>query len=121
MLAAVLRLIVAVAVALSVAAVPVYPGATIDTAGMKADRVRSPARTDTAYITPDSYEKVTSFYRSQKGAKESKAISIGNDASQKMAMFSIGDYSIGINWPADIYDKTGKVVARRGTRIAIGK
>jgi hypothetical protein len=36
-------------------------------------------------------------------------------------MFSIGDYSIGINWPADVYDSHGKVIARRGTRFAIGK
>lgn len=118
--ASVLRLAVAAIAALSLAAVPVYPGAKIDVGGMKADRVRSPQRTDTAYITPDSYEKVTAFYRSQKGSQESKAISIGNNANQKMAMFSIGDYSIGINWPADIYEN-GKVVARRGTRIAIGK
>lgn len=118
---AVVRLVVAAVAALSFAAVPIYPGAKIDLAGMKADRVRSPQRTDTAYITPDSYEKVTAFYRSQKGSQESKAISIGNDANQKMAMFSIGDYSIGINWPADVYDSHGKVIARRGTRFAIGK
>lgn len=121
MSAAVIRPIVVAVAAFSFATVPVYPGAKIDLAGMKADRVRSPQRTDTAYITPDSYDKVTAFYRSQKGSQESKAISIGNDANQKMAMFSIGDYSIGINWPADIYDASGTVRERHGTRIAIGK
>lgn len=120
MSSAVVRLVVTAVAALAFAAVPVYPGAKMDVDGMKADRVRSPQRTDTAYITPDSYEKVVAFYRSQKGSQESKAISIGNDATQKMAMFSIGDYSIGINWPADVY-VNGKVVARRGTRVAIGK
>lgn len=118
--AAVARLMAVAVAALAFATVPVYPGAKMDVAGMKADRVHSPGRTDTVYITPDSYEKVTAFYRSQKGSEESKVISIGNDANQKMAMFSMGDYSIGINWPADIYEN-GKVVARRGTRIAIGK
>lgn len=57
-------------------------------------------------------EKVVAFYRSQKGSRESKAISIGNDATRKMTMFSVGDYGIVINWPADVY-VIGKVVARR--------
>jgi hypothetical protein len=47
-------------------------------------------------------------------------VSAGNTANQKMAMFSTSDSTIAINWPADVKDKSGKVVARTGTRIAIG-
>jgi hypothetical protein len=112
------RFLVAAATALSFAAVPIYPGATFDAAESKAAS-KDPKYPAKVYITPDSYDKVVAFYKS-KGARQSEGMSIGNTATQKMAMFSVGDSTIGINWPADVKDKTGKVVARSGTRIAIG-
>ncbi|MEP7066382.1 MAG: hypothetical protein ABI889_10145 [Gemmatimonadota bacterium] len=112
------RFLVAAIAALSFAAVPVYPGATSDAAASK-EASKDPKYPAKVYVTPDSYDKVVAFYKG-KGAQQSEAISVGNTAKQKMAMFSVGDSSIAINWPADVKDKSGKVVARSGTRIAIG-
>ena len=113
------RFIVAAITALSLAAVPIYPGATLDVAASKEATARNPKYPVKVYATPDSYEKVVAFYAS-KGAEQSKAISIGNTAQHKMAMFSASDSTVAINWPADVMDKSGKVVSHTGTRIGIG-
>jgi hypothetical protein len=118
MLSATRLLVTAVAV-LSLAAVPVYPGAMLDAAASKEASAQHPKFPYKVYVTPDSYEKVVAFYKG-KGASQSTAVSVGNDANQKMAMFSFSDSTIAINWPADIKDKSGKIVSRSGTRIAIG-
>ena len=108
-----IRLAIAAVTALSFAAVPIYPGATLDAAASK--EINPTA----ALTAPGFYEKVVAFYKA-KGAAQSDAISGGNTAQQKMAMFSASDSTIAINWPADVKDKTGKVVSKTGTRIAIG-
>jgi hypothetical protein len=113
------RAIVAAVTALSFAAVPIYPGATLDAAASKEASARDPKYPAKVYGTPDSYEKVIDFYTA-KGAQQALPISIGNTAKQKMAMFSAGDSTIAINWPADVKDKSGKIVSHTGTRIAIG-
>jgi hypothetical protein len=114
-----MRLLVAAVAALSLAAVPIYPGATLDAAASKEASARDPKFPAKVYGTPDSYEKVVAFYTS-KGAQQSMPMSIGNTAQQKMAMFSASDSTIAINWPADVKDKSGKVISHTGTRIAIG-
>jgi hypothetical protein len=114
-----LRFVVAAVAALTLAAVPIYPGATYDAAASKEASAGHPNYPYKVYVTPDSYEKVVAFYKS-KGAQQSMPVSVGNTAQQKMAMFSTSDSTIAINWPADVKDKSGKVVARTGTRIAIG-
>lgn len=114
-----IRLAFAAVAALSFAAVPIYPGATLDAAASKEITASHPDFPYKVYVTPDSYEKVVAFYKS-KGAAQSNVISDHNTAQQKMAMFSASDSTIAINWPADVKDKTGKVVSRTGTRIAIG-
>ena len=113
------RLMLATVAALSLAAVPVYPGATLDVAASKAESAKHPDFPYKVYTTPDSYEKVVAFYKS-KGASQSDVISIGNSAQQKMAMFSASDSTIAINWPAPALDKSGKILSKTGTRIAIG-
>ncbi|MBA2682935.1 MAG: hypothetical protein H0U66_00385 [Gemmatimonadaceae bacterium] len=113
------RLIVTAVAAITLAAVPVYPGAMLDAAASKAESAKHPKYPYKVYVTPDSYEKVVAFYKSR-GASQSDAISGGNSAQQKMAMFSASDSTIAINWPADVTDKSGKVVSKTGTRIAIG-
>jgi hypothetical protein len=113
------RLAVAAIAALSFAAVPIYPGATLDAAATKEASSRDPKYPAKVYGTPDSYEKVVAFYKG-KGASQSLPMSIGNTAQQKMAMFSAGDSTIAINWPADVKDKAGKVISHTGTRIAVG-
>jgi hypothetical protein len=113
------RVVVAAITALSLAAVPIYPGATYDAAASKEASAAHPKYPYKVYATPDSYEKVVAFYKS-KGAQQSMPVSAGNSATQKMAMFSTSDSTIAINWPADVRDKSGKVVSKTGTRIAIG-
>lgn len=113
------RVIVSAAAALSFAAVPIYPGATFDAPGSKAASAAHPAYPYKVYVTPDSYEKVVAFYKS-KGASQSMPVSIGNNELQKLAMLSMKDGTIQIAWPADIRDKNGKIIARKGTSIAIG-
>jgi len=114
-----IRFAVAALAALTFVAVPIYPGATLDVAASKAESAAHPKYPYKVYVTPDSYEKVVAFYKS-KGAAQSNAVSVGNSAQQKMAMFSASDSTIAINWPADVKDKSGKVISRTGTRIAIG-
>jgi hypothetical protein len=114
------RFAFAAVAALSFAAVPVYPGAVLDVAASKAETAKHPSYPYKVYGTPDSYEKVVAFYKS-KGAHQSDAMSIGNSAQQKMAMFDASDSTIAINWPVDVKDASGKVTSRTGTRIAIGK
>jgi hypothetical protein len=114
-----MRFFVAAVTALSLAAVPIYPGATLDAAASKEVTASHPDFPYKVYVTPDSYEKVVEFYQS-KGAKQSVPVSAGNSAQQKMAMFSASDSTIAINWPADVKDKSGRIVSRTGTRIAIG-
>ena len=113
------RLLVAAAAALTLAGVPIYPGATYDAAASKEASAGHPNYPYKVYVTPDSYEKVVAFYTS-KGAQQSMPVSAGNTAQQKMAMFSTSDSTIAINWPAVAKDKSGKIVARTGTRSAIG-
>lgn len=113
------RFIIAAVTAISLTAVPVYPGATLDTSGKNEARTRDPKHPYKIYVTPDSYEKVVAFYKG-KGAAQSEAMSIGNSAQQKMAMFSMSDSTIAINWPAVVTDKSGRVTSKTGTRIAIG-
>lgn len=113
------RFVIAAITALSLAAVPIYPGAIYDAAASKEASAGHPKFPYKVYVTPDSYEKVVAFYKS-KGAQQSLPVSVGNSAQQKMAMFSTSDSTIAINWPADVKDKSGKVVSRTGTRIAIG-
>jgi hypothetical protein len=113
------RFLTAVVAALSLAAVPIYPGAAYDAAASKEATAGHPKFPYKVYATPDPYDKVVAFYKS-KGAQQSLPVSAGNTAQQKMAMFSIGDSTIAINWPADVRDSSGKVIARTGTRIAIG-
>ncbi|MBA2684255.1 MAG: hypothetical protein H0U66_07190 [Gemmatimonadaceae bacterium] len=113
------RLLIASVALVSLAAVPVYPGATLDAAGTKVETAKHPKYPYKVYTTPDSYEKVVAFYKS-KGASQSMPISIGNTAQQKMAMFSASDSTIAINWPVDAMDASGKVISKTGTRIAVG-
>ncbi len=116
---AVVRALVAVVAVLALASVPIYPGAVLDAAASREASAQHPKFPYKVYVTPDSYEKVVAFYKS-KGASQSEPVSVGNDAHQKMAMFSASDSTIAINWPADVKDKSGKIVSRTGTRIAIG-
>ena len=119
MIAAAVRALVAAVAVLALASVPIYPGATLDAAASKEASAQHPKFPYKVYVTPDSYDKVIAFYKS-KGASQSEAVSVGNDAHQKMAMFSASDSTIAINWPADVKDKSGKIISRTGTRIAIG-
>lgn len=114
-----MRFLVAAVTALSLAAVPIYPGAVLDAAASKEVTAAHPDFPYKVYGTPDSYEKVVAFYAS-KGAKQSMPVSVGNSAQQKMAMFSSSDSTIAINWPVPVKDKSGKIISRTGTRIAIG-
>ena len=113
------RFLVAAVTALSLASVPIYPGAMLDAAASKEASAEHPKFPYKVYVTPDSYEKVVAFYKS-KGASQSDVVSAGNSAQQKMGMLSVSDSTIAINWPADVRDKSGKIVSRTGTRIAIG-
>jgi hypothetical protein len=119
MIAFAVRLLVAAVAVASLAPVPVYPGAMLDAAASKEASAQHPKFPYKVYVTPDSYEKVVAFYKG-KGASQSQSVSVGNDAHQKMAMFSASDSTIAINWPADVKDKSGKIISRTGTRIAIG-
>jgi hypothetical protein len=116
---AVLRLASIVAAALYFAAVPIYPGATLDVAATKETTARTPKFPVKVYGTPDSYDKVVAFY-TKSGFTASTGIGIGNDASQKMGMYSQGDSVVTLNFPATVKDKSGKVISQKGTRIAIG-
>lgn len=113
------RLLVTAVAALALAAVPIYPGAMLDPAASKEASAGHPKFPYKVYVTTDSYEQVVAFYKG-KGASQSNMVSAGNDANQKMAMFSMSDSTIAINWPVDVKDNSGKIVARSGTRIAIG-
>lgn len=119
MIASAIRLLVAAVALAAFAPVPVYPGAMLDAAASKEASAAHPKYPYKVYVTPDSYEKVVAFYKG-KGAAQSEAVSVGNSANQKMAMFSASDSTIAINWPADVKDKSGKIISRTGTRIAIG-
>ncbi len=119
MIASAIRLLVAAAAIVSFAPVPVYPGAILDVAASKEASAAHPQFPYKVYETPDSYEKVVAFYKG-KGASQSEPVSVGNDANRKMAMFSASDSTIAINWPAVVKDKSGKIISRTGTRIAIG-
>ncbi|MDQ2930920.1 MAG: hypothetical protein M3Y05_08930 [Gemmatimonadota bacterium] len=116
---AVLRVISIVAATLYMAAVPIYPGATFDVAASKETTARTPKFPVKVYGTPDAYENVVAFYK-KNGFKESTGIGVGNDAKQKMGMYSQGDSIVALNFPADVKDKSGKVISHTGTRIAIG-
>lgn len=119
MISAIARVVV-FAFAVLVAGIPMYPGATIDTNGMKADRAHGQARSDTAYYTPDSFEKVAAFYRGQKDVIENTALA-ENAATSKKAYLALGNYNITLTWPANIYDANGNIVAQRGTLIRFVK
>jgi hypothetical protein len=119
MLALTVRLLVAAIAIASLAPVPVYPGAMFDVAASKEASAAHPRFPSKVYVTPDSYEKVVAFYKGR-GASQSEGVSVGNDANQKMARFSASDSTIDINWPADVKDRSGKIISRGGTRIAIG-
>ena len=120
MISAVARLVVLASVAIAMGSIPMYPGATLDVNGMKADRSHGQQRMDTAYYTPDSFEKVAAFYRGQKGVIENKALA-DNKESSKSAALVLGGYNISLSWPAKVYDAKGNIVAQRGTRIAYVK
>ncbi|MEO8880789.1 MAG: hypothetical protein ABI446_10365 [Gemmatimonadaceae bacterium] len=115
----ILRLISIVAAALYMASVPIYPGATLDVAASKETTARTPKFPVKVYGTSDSYENVVAFYK-KNGFKESTGIGVGNDAKQKMGMYSQGDSIVALNFPADVKDRGGKVISHTGTRIAIG-
>ena len=119
MIASAIRLLVAAVALAAFAPVPVYPGAMLDAAASKEASAAHPKYPYKVYVTPDSYEKVIAFYKG-KGAAQSEAVSVGNSANQKLAMFSASDSTIAINWPAVVKDKSGKIISRTGTRIAIG-
>lgn len=116
---AILRLAFSALAALILAAVPIYPGAMLDAAASKEASAGHPKFPYKVYVTTDSYEQVIAFYKA-KGASQSNMVSAGNNANQKMAMFSMSDSTIAINWPVDVKDNSGKIVSRSGTRIAIG-
>lgn len=113
------RLLVTAVAAFTLAAVPIYPGAIFDAAASKEASDGHPKSPYKVYVTTDSYEQVVAFYKG-KGASQSNMVSAGNDANQKVTMFSMSDSTIAINWPVDMKDKGGKIVSRSGTRIAIG-
>jgi hypothetical protein len=113
------RFVVAAVAALAFATVPVYPGAVSDVARMKAERKADPKRTNAAYLTPDSFEKVMAFYKAQPGAKQDNTFSIGNTENEKIGLFYIGDQTVAINWPENMTDKSGKRVA--ATAFSIDK
>jgi hypothetical protein len=119
MLTFTVRLLVAAIAIGSLAPVPVYPGAMFDVAASKEASAAHPKFPYKVYVTPDSYEKVVAFY-SGKGASQAEGVSVGNDANQKMARFSASDTTVDIIWPADVKDRSGKIISRSGTRIAIG-
>ncbi|MGH7632581.1 MAG: hypothetical protein ACRENC_02540 [Gemmatimonadaceae bacterium] len=98
-----------------------YPGATLDVNGMKADRSHGQQRMDTAYYTSDSFEKVAAFYRGQSGIVENKFVGKNNSATSKTATFALDNYNISLQWPANVYDGSGNIKAQRGTRIAYVK
>jgi hypothetical protein len=116
---AVVRFVVAAVAALALATVPVYPGAVSDAARMKKERQADPKRTNAAYLTPDSFEKVMAFYKAQPGAKQDNTFSIGNTENEKIGLFYIGDQTVAINWPESMTDKSGKRVA--ATAFSIDK
>jgi hypothetical protein len=116
---AILRLAFSAVAALTLAAVPIYPGAMLDDAASKEASAGHPKFPYKVYVTTDSYEQVVAFYKG-KGASQSNMVSVGNNASQKMTMFTMSDSTIAINWPVDMKDKSGKIVSRSATRIAIG-
>lgn len=121
MMSAVARLVVLASAAFVAGSIPMYPGATLDVAGMKADRAHGQMRMDTAYYTPDAFDKVAAFYRSQKGVIENKFISGENTATSKAAAFVLNNYNISLSWPANVYDARGNIAAQKGTRIAYVK
>ena len=120
MMSTVARLVLLASVVAAAGSVPMYPGATIDVNGMKADRSHGQMRLDTAYYTPDSFDKVAAFYRGQKGIIENKTLG-ENTATSKRTYFALAGYNITLNWPANIYDAQGNIKAQRGTRIAYVK
>lgn len=120
MMSAVARVVVLASVVLAGASIPMYPGATLDVNGMKAERAHGQMRMDTAYYTPDSFEKVAAFYRGQPNIKENKALE-ENSASRKTAAFILGAYNVSLQSPANLYDSKGNITAQRGTRIAYVK
>lgn len=120
MMSAVARLVVLASAVLVAGSIPMYPGATLDVAGMKADRAHGQMRMDTAYYTPDSFEKVTAFYRGQQGIIENKYLA-QNTATSKTAAFALVNYNISLTWPANVYDGSGNITAQKGTRIAYVK
>lgn len=120
MMSAVARLVVLASAVLVTGSIPMYPGATLDVAGMKADRAHGQMRMDTAYYTPDTFEKVAAFYRGQKGVIENKATE-DNSATSKTAYLALGNYNISLSWPANVYNGSGNITAQKGTRIAYVK
>lgn len=116
---AVLRLISVVAATLFMAAVPIYPGAALDVAASKEATARTPKFPVKVYGTPDAYDKVVAFYKTN-GFNASAGIGVGNKAKEKMGMYSKGDSIVALNFPADVKDKGGKIISHTGTRIAIG-
>ena len=56
----------------------------------------------------------------QKGAVENKALAENTDQRKSTALVLSG-YNISLQWPANIYDAKGTIVAQRGTRIAYVK
>lgn len=119
MLPIVTRVLLVAIIAVAAAPVPIYPGATLDVAEMKAVRARNPDDTFKVYHSNDSYEQVMAFYRAR-GGRELWAMATGNTAKQKMGSFMFGDSTVAINWPGDVRDRAGVVRTRSGTRIAIG-
>jgi hypothetical protein len=116
---AIVRLVIAAVAAFALASIPVYPGAVSDVARMKAERKADATRTNAAYLTPDSFEKVMAFYKAQPGAKQDNTFSIGNNDKEKIGLFYIGDQTVAINWPEYMTDKSGKRVT--ATAFSIDK
>ena len=114
---AVARFVVAAVVALTLTTVPVYHGAESDVARMQAARQADPKRTNTAYLTPDSFEKVMAFDKAQPGAKQVNTFRIGNTDKEKIGLFYIGDYTVAINWPENMTNKSGKRVSAKAFSI----
>lgn len=120
MMSTVARLVVLASVVVAAGSIPMYPGATLDVNGMKADRSHGQMRMDTVYYTPDSFEKVVAFYRGQHGIIENKALEDSGPAG-RTAVFALAGYNISVSAPANIYDAGGNIRAQHGTRIAYVK
>ena len=103
----------------AVLAIPFYPGVSVDTRLMKADRETNPTNTYKIYKTEDPFEKVYTFYKDQKGATEERDVVKENTAQSKHAAFHFKDGTVTIIWPTPVLGKQGQVLKSAGTSLYV--